>query len=242
MELDQLYKRLGYSSEFRLQNLEKHLFLVNDRDDLYLERASLYNSLDQYEKAYELIMDRKFHPWEGGEGKVTGQYVFSLTEQAKKEIEANAFEVAVELLNLARHYPKNLGEGKLFGAQENEIYYWLGCAYSGMRLRDKATKCWDIASRGIKEPAPAIFYNDQQSDTIYYQGLALRRLERKAEARERFETLISFGKLHLNDEFNLDYFAVSLPDLQIWDDDLTKRNYQNCQDLIALGKLGLSQI
>jgi hypothetical protein len=30
--------------------------------------------------------------------------------------------------------------------------------------------------------------------------------------------------------------------LQIWDDDLTKRNHQNCLNLIALGELGLSKI
>jgi len=72
--------------------------------------------------------------------------------------------------------------------------------------------------------------------------LALIRLGKKEEARERFETLINFGKLHLDDVFKLDYFAVSLPDLQIWDDDLNKRNHQNCLNLIKLGELGLSGI
>jgi hypothetical protein len=46
----------------------------------------------------------------------------------------------------------------------------------------------------------------------------------------------------LNDEFKLDYFAVSLPDLQIWDDDLTNRNRQNCLKLIELGEEGLASI
>jgi len=93
----------------------------------------------------------------------------------------------------------------------------------------------------LKEPAPAIFYNDQQPDTIYYQGLALIKLGKKDEAKARFNKLIDFGNRHLNDEFKLDYFAVSLPDLQIWDVDLTKRNYQNCLNLIELGNAGLNQ-
>ena len=92
------------------------------------------------------------------------------------------------------------------------------------------------------EPAPAIFYNDQQPDTIYFQGLAFIKLEHPEKAIERFETLIRFGKSHLDEIFKLDYFAVSLPDLQIWDDDLTKRNHQNCLNLIKLGELGLSKI
>ena len=242
MELDQLYKRLNYLPEKRLKNLEKHLNLVEERDDLYLERATLYNELGLYDKAYQLIMNRKFHPWEGGEGKVTGQYVLSLIEMAKKAIEAKAYEKAIDLLNQARQYPENLGEGKLFGAQENEIFYWLGCAFEGAGMTDQAVECRHIASRGLKEPATAIFYNDQQADTIYFQGMALKHLNRIKEAKERFESLIRFGELHLNDAYKLDYFAVSLPDLLIWDDDLTKRNNENCQKLIRLGELGLSQL
>jgi len=242
MELDQLYKRQNLSPEIRLEKLEKYPELVNYRDDLYLERATLYNALGQYEKAFELISTRKFHPWEGGEGKVTGQYVFSLTEMAKKAIEVKEYEKAVDLLNQAQHYPDNLGEGKLYGTQENTIFYWLGCAFEGLENSDWATDSWQIASYGLKEPTPAIFYNDQQPDTIFYQGLALIKLQKPGEARERFETLINFGKVHLDDAFKLDYFAVSLPDLQIWDDDLTKRNHQNCLNLIKLGELGLSGI
>jgi len=242
MELDQLYKRLGYSPEFRLEKLEKYPDQVNYRDDLYLERATLYNQLGQYEKAYQLIMSRKFHPWEGGEGKVTGQYVFSLTEMAKKAIHVQEFEKSIELLEKAQVYPENLGEGKLYGAQENAIFYWLGNSYSGKGESGKAEQYWKKASSGISEPVPAIFYNDQQPDTIFYQGLALVQLGQTDEAKARFNKLIDFGKAHLNDEFKLDYFAVSLPDLQIWDDDLTKRNHQNCLNLIALGELGLSQI
>jgi tetratricopeptide (TPR) repeat protein len=242
MELDQLYKRLGYSPEKRLENLGKYPEQVDCRDDLYLERATLYNQLGQYEKAYQLIMSRKFHPWEGGEGKVTGQYVFSLTEMAKQAIQKKDFSKAVELLEKAQVYPENLGEGKLYGAQENAIFYWLGNAYSGMNESEKSRQYWEKASSGISEPVPAIFYNDQQPDTIFYQGLALIQLGRTDEAQARFNKLIDFGKAHLNDEFKLDYFAVSLPDLQIWDDDLTKRNHQNCLNLIALGELGLSKI
>ena len=62
------------------------------------------------------------------------------------------------------------------------------------------------------------------------------------EAAERFNKLIGFGKEHLNDEFKLDYFAVSLPDLLIWEDNLSKRNEQNCRNLIELGILGLNEI
>jgi hypothetical protein len=36
----------------------------------------------------------------------------------------------------------------------------------------------------------------------------------------------------------MDYFAVSFPDLLIWDEDLAERNRMNCTYLKALGLLG----
>jgi tetratricopeptide (TPR) repeat protein len=83
-----------------------------------------------------------------------------------------------------------------------------------------------------------MFYNDQQPDTIFYQGLALQKLGKNGEARQRFDLLISFGEKHLNDEVKIDYFAVSLPDLLIWEDNLNARNRQLCQYLTGLGQLG----
>ncbi len=90
MELDQLYKRLNKAPKERLNFLEAHVTVVEQRDDLYLERAALYNFLGEHEKAYKLITQRTFHPWEGGEGKVSGQYIYSLVEMAKKEIHARS--------------------------------------------------------------------------------------------------------------------------------------------------------
>lgn len=37
------------------------------------------------------------------------------------------------------------------------------------------------------------------------------------------------------------YFAVSLPDFQIFDDDLDKRNRAHCHYLIGLARLGMGQ-
>ncbi|MGE4568021.1 MAG: DUF5107 domain-containing protein [Bacteroidales bacterium] len=242
MELDQLYKRMGYSAEIRLEKLEKYPKLVDLRDDLYLETVTLYNQLGRYEQAYNLLMVRKFHPWEGGEGKVTGQYVFSLTEMAKKAILKKDFGCAVEWLEKAQVYPENLGEGKLFGAQENEIHFWLGIAYEEMGDGEKARASFLKASFGLGKVASAMFYNDQQPDTIFYQGLALRKLGDQQEAVKRFEMLVTYGREHIDDRVTIDYFAVSLPDLLIWEDNLPLRNRIYCNYLMGIGYLGLGEI
>lgn len=240
MELDQLYKKMGVAPTERLALLEKYPELVDYRDDLYLERATLYNLTGQEEQALELIMKRQFHPWEGGEGKVTGQYLYSHIELAKKAMQTKNFALAVEHLEATFAYPHNLGEGKLSGAQENDINYWLGCAYEGMGETEQAKAAWEAAAIGLSEPTAAMYYNDQQPDKIFYQGLALRRLGREAEARSRFNKLLKYGEKQLFVPFKMDYFAVSLPDLLIFEDDLQKRHEMHCHYLMGLGYLGLT--
>ena len=128
---------------------------------------------------------------------------------------------------------------ELYGAQENDFNYYKACALSGLGRKEEATELFLAASIGNSQPAAAMYYNDQKPDKIFYQGLALRKLEREEEARGRFNNLISYGEKHLYDVFKMDYFAVSLPDLQIWEDDMNKKNRIHCNYLMALGHLGL---
>lgn len=241
MELDQLYKRLNYAPARRLSFLEQHLPLVELRDDVYLERTALYNLTGEHQIAFELIMARQFHPWEGGEGKVSSQYVLSLVEMAKQHIQVQEYDLAISKLEQAQTYPHNLGEGKLYGAQENDIFYWLGCAYEGLNDLDAAEWFYEMAIKGLSEPSAALFYNDQQPDKIFYQGLAWLKLKENEKAVTIFQKLIDYGELHGNDQVKLDYFAVSLPDLLIFEGDLQEKNTIHCQYLIGLGLLGLKK-
>ncbi|MFP5436362.1 MAG: DUF5107 domain-containing protein [Bacteroidia bacterium] len=240
MELEQLYKRLNKDVAYRLDFLEKHTGLVAQRDDVYLERTALYNLSGEHDKALALLQNRIFHPWEGGEGKVTGQYVLALTEMAKHALQNGEYSKAIEFLEQAQVYPHNLSEGKLNGAQENDIHYWLGNAYNESGQGDTAKQWWELASQGISEPAAAIFYNDPQPDKIFYQGLALLKLGKAEEAESRFKKLVAYAEQHINDDISIDYFAVSLPDLTIWEDDLNKRNRIHCLYMHGLGLMGLS--
>ncbi len=240
MELDQLYKRIGRPHDERLHLLETHLDLVEQRDDIYLEWITLCNQNGQYLKAKALIDARQFHPWEGGEGKVSAQYQLCRIELAKELISEFNLKEAIELLTECLEYPTNLGEGKLYGTQENEVHYWLGHTYEKSGQMDLAYQNWELAKNGSNQPAAAIFYNDQKPDKIFYQGLALLKMGLNPEAFNRFNALISYGLEHMKDTIKLDYFAVSLPDLLIWDDDLTYRNKIHCLYLLGLGYLGLN--
>lgn len=239
MELDQLYKRMQRPHAERLAFLQQYPALIAQRDDLVLEEITLLNQTDAYEKAKTLLDAHIFHPWEGGEGKVPAQYQFARVELAKLALKEGRNEEAVQLLEECLVYPHHLGEGKLYGAQENDFYYFLGCAYDAMGQKEKAKECWEKATFGPTEPAAALYYNDAKPDKIFYQGLALMKLGRTDEAKGRFHKLTSYGEKHLFDKVKLDYFAVSLPDLLIWEDDLEVRNIIHCKYMMALGYCGL---
>ena len=239
MELDQLYKRLHRPHQERLDVLQKYPKLIQKRDDLVLEEITLLNQLGRYAEAMQKLDAHQFHPWEGGEGKVPAQYQICRVELAKAAIAAREYDKAVDLLQACLEYPHHLGEGKLYGAQENDFYYFLGVAYDALGEKAKAQACWEAATKGPQEPAAAMYYNDAKPDKIFYQGLALLKLGREDEAHGRFYRLINYGKQHIFEHQTMDYFAVSLPDLLIWDDSLDTKNVIHCKYMLALGYYGM---
>jgi tetratricopeptide (TPR) repeat protein len=239
MELDQLYKLNNHCHWQRLQTLEDHIGLVEQRDDLYLERITLYNLLGDFETARALIAEHKFHPWEGGEGKVLGQYHLCHIELAKQAINCGSYEEALDLLTAATGYPHNLGEGKLPGTPENDIQYLQGLVFCKQGKAEQAIPLFHKATQGVGEPVQAIFYNDPQPDKIFYQGLAWLMLGERGKAEAIFNRLIRFAAEHMNDDIKIDYFAVSLPDLLVFDQDLNRKNQIHCHYLTGLGLLGL---
>ena len=242
LELDQLYRKLGWSFEKRLANFEAHRDIIGDRDDLYIEYITLINMCGDPQKAYECIMGRKFHPWEGGEGKITTQYTIALLQMAKQALKEERFAQAEELLQKALVYPENLGEGRLEGTKDNHLYYHLGLALEGQGKTAEARQCFEAATVGTDEPAGAMYYNDQPADMILYQGLAYSKLGRQKQARARFYRLIDYGEQHLQDQVKIEYFAVSLPEFLIFDEDYTARNRAHCNYLMALGNIGLGNL
>lgn len=235
LEYDQLAVRMGLPEAERLELMESHPAITQARDDLYLRYITLLNGAGRYQEAYDALMNRRFHPWEGGEGKVAAQYRYALIHLAQ---EADSTE-AIRLLSLAYDYPDNLGEGKLPNVPDNEIDYHMGLAYCRLGDEEQAVCYLRKATAGSSDPAPVLYYNDQPSDYIYYQGLAYRALGDEAAARKSFHKLLSYGKRHIFDKVEYDFFAVSLPEIEVFQEDIAQRNRDYCEYLQRLGKAGL---
>jgi tetratricopeptide (TPR) repeat protein len=230
---------MNHSPQERLARLEEHRELVAQRDDLMVEYITLLNIQERYAQALALLNKHHFHPWEGGEGKVPAQYVWGLVGQARQLMDKGQFAEALQDLEQACCYPDNLGEGKLHGTQENHVHYWTGCVFEALGDQQQAVMYFQKAASGLSEPTSAMFYNDQPPDMIFYQGLARQKLGQSSEAAQIFQRLVDFGRQHINDEVQMDYFAVSLPDFLVFEDDLTQRNRIHCHYMMALGYLGL---
>lgn len=238
-ELDQLYKLLNKDVESRLIFLEEHEELVEKRDDLYIERVKIYNEIGEYQKALSLLHKRNFHPWEGGEGKVSEQYVFANIEMAKGLINEKRYEEAIKYLEYSKRFPNNLGEGKIFGTPEANINYYFGLCYEALGKQEESQKYYKLSANEEVETSSNLSYKPEKLQMNYYQGLAMIKLGKKKEAEKIFNGLIKYAQEKSEIDARIDYFAISLPEFLIFEQDLNEINRGHCYYLMGLGYLGL---
>ena len=239
LEQEQLLKRLEHPVKERLAILEAHKEIIPDRYALMLAYISLLNQDGQHKKALDFLAHYTFHVWEGGEGKVADEYKIALFALAEQALSENKPEEAIAYAQRTLTYPVNLGEGKLENVPDNRAHYLMGCAYRRMGNEEKARECFEKATLGSSVPEPVRYYNDQPSDYIYWQGLAFHALGDDEKAKKSFHQLIIFGERHLFDRVGYDFFAVSMPELEVYQDDIQKRSDDYCRRMMALGRRGL---
>ncbi|HEY3591787.1 MAG TPA: DUF5107 domain-containing protein [Buttiauxella sp.] len=240
-ELDFLQKLNARSTVQRLAHLAARRDVVLKRDDLTAELLSLWNIHGDTEAAAQVLAQRKFHPWEGGEGKVTGQYLINLQRRALDCIADKQFGKAEELLQQALNYPENLGEGRLVGQSDNDIWYLLGWCAQHQQQPERARQYFERALEGGSTIEAGRYYNDQPVDYLFYQAMALARTGEKAQAQQQFRRFITWADEHFNDLSEPDFFAVSLPDLVALDANRQSAHQQHCLFVAAIGHLGLGE-
>jgi tetratricopeptide (TPR) repeat protein len=231
-ELDQLRKRLGHAPAARLRALEARSALVHQRDDLTLELITLLNRVGRHEQAAAELRRRRFHPWEGGEGLVSGQWVVAHRELARAKLRDGDPASAAELLRTAMTYPHNLGEGKHLLTPENELQYLLGTCLRAAGAEVDASEWLRRAAEPQGDPElPA-------GDGPYWQALARRTLGEEESAEACLAELGAAARKQARTEVRIPYFATSLPTLLLFEDDLSLRSRQEAGYLEGLALLG----
>lgn len=231
-EWDQLKKRAGLASPTdRLRWLEDHSALAAQRDDLTVEFVTLLNQTERFEEALSILKKRRFSPWEGGEGLASAQYVYANRALGMRALMAAKPCDALDFFEAARVYPHNLGEGKHLLTLERDLDYLSGVSAQQSGNSELAHKYWKSAAAVLPEPGMH----------SYFRALAFRELGEEEAARETLSRLARFAEEKRKAVAKIDYFATSLPNLLLFDDDLEERNRIESLFLGALADHGLGQ-
>jgi tetratricopeptide (TPR) repeat protein len=231
-ELDQLEKREGIAPATRLRVLEADQALVLQRDDLTVEYVTLLNRVGRYAEAAAILESRRFHPWEGGEGLVSAQWVVATRELARAALRAGDPDGAAVLVRRAMTYPHNLGEGKHLLTPQNELQVLLGTCLRAAGAESEACEWFGRAAEPQGDPdVPA-------KDGPYWQALALRARGDETAARARLSALAATAREQSRADVRIPYFATSLPTLLLFEDDLSLRSRQEADYLEGLALMG----
>jgi tetratricopeptide (TPR) repeat protein len=238
-ERDQLWKRVGKSPQSRHEELLNHLDLIHERDDLSVEFATLLNQLEQPSQALDLLLTRKFQPWEGGEGLVLGQYIKARLLLGRRALEKGDALTARTEFQAALESPENLGEAKHLLANQSDIYFWLGCACEKLGEMNEAVAWWRraTAQKGDFQQMSV----RKISEMTYWSALAHQRLGEGADATSIFRRIYEYSVQLEATEPKIDYFATSLPAMLLLNEDIARRNtieawFLRAQALSGLGR------
>ncbi|MGL4382217.1 MAG: hypothetical protein ACRCTA_00695, partial [Bacilli bacterium] len=230
-EYDQLKKINNESSPLRKSYLDQYPNLVQARDDLYLEYITLHNELQEYEIALSLLKDRIFHPFEGGEGKIILQYQKALIGIGKAYLIKQEAHKALACFKDCLNNPANFNEALIHNTQIAHINYYIACAYEAIDL-NKATLYYQKAFDEKVETSSKLSYKPTKMDLKYYQVLAAVKLNLPYQAF--LDEIKQYALTNLNSEVEIDYFAISLPELLIFNVDLNTINKAHAHYLLGL--------
>jgi len=235
-EFDQLQKRIGRPLEERLARLQQHPQLVQMRDDLSLELATILSSIGRPEEALHLLLGRHFQPWEGGEGQVLTQYMRAHILLAQRAIKAGDPARALQHLEEADAPPVSLSEAKHLLMNRSHIDYFAGLAERALGHEDLAKKRWLRAARSQSDFSQ--MQTQEVSPMTFWSAMALRELGEEKSASALFDRIEAYAQTLSSTEPKIDYFATSLPAMLLFDENLKERQQRQADLLHAQVLLG----
>lgn len=193
-ELTQLYRSLNLSLAERLALYENNQALTAKRDDCTLAYSVLCTVAGDYEKARNILLEHRFHTYEGGEGNLTQHHAWLYFLSARELLKKGDGEAAKQMLLDGLVFPENYGEEKNYFVNDAPIYLELYKLDENAEYLQLAT-----STKG----APTVH--------SYYQCLALRLLGREAEASALAAKLKEIGENKIKNAHVNDYYGVGAP-------------------------------
>ena len=225
LEYQQLLKNMNYSTDERLAVYDKYPGLLAERDDCYLDRIILYSMKGEYQKAIDLAKAKRFHIYEGGEGKLTKQHAWMHVLYAVELMKSRKYDEAEKILIDGINMPKSYGEAKTFFNQEAHIYYYLGLITGKREYFEEAS-----------------VYKAAISELSLFRALALRKLLRFTEAEMVLDEMIKSADNTIKNCDMRTYYGVGSPSPMPFELDIKKTNLTNGYILKAYALLGYGKL
>ena len=178
-EYYQLKKVLGASDAELLKLLEDNMDLVEKRQDLNLQYIERLARLGRLSDAENLLKNGTFYTYEGGEGLVPAMHAFVNIRLGMQALHSSENEKALEYFKYAASSPEQFHEGYKYQEKLAYLHYYLALGYEAVG---------DLKSmeRELKNAADQY---DNEGESQYFKGLALRKLGDEKAADQLFKRL-----------------------------------------------------
>ena len=227
-EYQQLLKNMNFTPEERLAVYEKYADLLALRDDCYLDKVFLTTQVGEYKAAIDMAAVKRFHIYEGGEGKLTKLHAWMHVLYGATLLDGGKSDEALAVLENGVNMPKSYGEAKTFFNQEAHIYYNIALIAEKSGDDEAAKKAYEKAAE----------YKAAVSPISLWRALALFKLGDVTEAKGVLDEMISVADNKLINRDMRTYYGVGSPSPMPFEYDILKQNTCEGSILKAFGLLG----
>src|SRR5476651_2194117 len=105
--------------------------------------------------------------------------------------------------------------------------------------QSQASAWFERAAQGDQGISERRYYNDQPVDYLFYQGMALRALDRPSAADALFISMLDWAQQQSDEAVSADFFAVSLPDLLVLNSNRQTQHREHVLLVKGLAELGM---
>ena len=207
---------------------EKYPDLLAQRDDCYLDKLTLISQTGDFEGAIAMAAAKRFHIYEGGEGKLTKQHAWMHVLLGNRLAAEGKLAEAEAIYMKGVNMPKSYGEAKTFFNQEGHIFWSLGLLYEAQGDAEKAKEAYETAA----------VYKAAVSEVSLFRALALQKLGETEEAEKVLDEMLASAENSIQNKDLRTYYGVGSPSPMPFEYDIEKNNLTDGNILKAYALLG----
>jgi len=182
-DLHDILAEMGTSAKERVSLLEE----APQHGRIQARLAEALVELKHWDRAIEVMAAMQFDPYEGERGTRPAYYEAHIGRGLER-YERGDLQGAMDDLEAALQYPRNVGVGRSYFAQDSKALYWAGIVAEKLGDEGKARGYWEEGAsiRPLPGQVPDSPLAGYQPKARHYRVLCLQRLGRPGDAGQLF--------------------------------------------------------